>query len=884
MGNESLDKAVQAKFKGKNLSCARQIRKQLGLTDEDKPNEKSLAIKIGELIEQKSPARINWWRTHPNFLKTLCELVGLSEDEILSPPDNLIQFREFPELTPISINDGLEPIWKPHSSNSIERPKTLFEIVANHLTGKSSFLWLCIPPGGGKTLTIQMLQKWYSNEVHACFAKDLTDIECTPANALPFICSIDSSNGNSLKIERKIRTLKSHSNDVVILAPFKNPIIDESLSYLKPSLISEWRERLLGWMDGRIRNSLRPGKWNSEVKERILEWIQKSHLDPFVRTPGELIALCAEFYRDPEQEIFLYERAVNWMNSQFSHNSTMIQKNDLEIYRKSISQLFKNRALCWEKISFKEIFDSLKSENENKDQTAQRYFSLKEMGWLRSAGEGFEVFPSWVSAGILSPEESEKLPDLDFDDAKDWGWAAADHSRSQWIDYFLSEHFLKFDPDKLKKFFDSLDSETLEGFAALETLIFFIGNHSDSWPKNPMKSKKLVNAIPWNQFFENLENYGIPLVGTPFKFPLLGTEGVSSCKRLSAFLKMGWTISLNSEKPEGVEIPEIYRWIFPGWNLEQLRLSEIYPSSGNWWIDSDDLFELSIQLLEKMTNLELPESVDDTPALFIPALLLSEKEWPLPKNILEQQNKSADKFLKRNLSGKDTDFKRKFSQKFWRLLDGSPKTKSSTVAGRISWLSSHHRSLVQTILETLPLEALVQTSKNHGLWEIGTNDPKELSLLPTQTRLGLIQDWILNSPKQASDAFQAEQLLPFLTPEIIEENEFLFDGILEALRTANTMKVYEFAAHIWRIHPEKALNEAERLLKSQETSDNARAWFERAPVSHWSVLAQLIRQNEFTPDWAKLWCQFHLKDAGSAADDLFELMKEISGKEKQIKT
>ncbi len=334
MGQQSFTPIADARSRGhfsSNDSLARQLIAEFpGLRW---PSARSLGTKIGEIDRG---AR-TWWLHRPHFSKALAEHLSLTVSDLgleAAKDDKPFPFSDFPELralklgaeTPCSIADVVD-----------ERGRSCEDFFASWLAGyQGGFVrnpiagisWLEIPRGSGLSLFCAQLEACgrfefrrvnhlYEASLHlsqiaplavqldqSLSRKDLLALATIHQDkALLIVASFpppsDSGGGGDIYTHWEFQTAKGVERKRLLLTsshPFSSGI-----KRLRWQLFDDWQDRLLGWVEARLRSNNVDTLFTAEGLKR---WLRKFEaIQSGSYTPKILLALCRFCHNAPETQL-----------------------------------------------------------------------------------------------------------------------------------------------------------------------------------------------------------------------------------------------------------------------------------------------------------------------------------------------------------------------------------------------------------------------------------------------------------------------------------------------------------------------------------------------------------------------------------------------------
>lgn len=813
--------------------------------------------KLGSLHREGD--RTGWWAKRPRLQQILAELLDLEVDEIFGAPsraDGMV-FREFPALQPLNRDE--QPV-------RTSRSGSVFDLVVAALNREGSRCnWIVAPPGAGKSLAVKLLSARFSREVLALTVVQLRD-------AVPFVGNedrralvVEVEESESVSDLSAASALEQHQNAVVVLAPFRHP--DEGISEWRTSVPEDpprgsngvwtttqwtpdagWIARMLDWVGARLEFHLRDTKF---AAADVIEWLDKT---PWVRraiqTPGELLALCADFDKygtegTPD------ERARRWLGTigvkalPDDAPSTWVTHEAEKSIVAMIEAHALDRSTVMDERSFAGWATVVPPAAHGSELTVGY---LRRAGLLRAAERGVTFFPKWAADALAQRRVTQFVRALKV---AEWGALAGDASRQHLVDGALDG----LSKSQLRSAAEAVvegDTKAV-GFAevaALEALVAALGRRlvADDNDTDTAKLAKRALLLQLGHLVTAKSIGELPL-------PLTRRD------RDEWFLS-GWAISL-AASGETERVSERLRWVLPGWS-EDLLLSEADPNELPWETSSaaEGLRALAPKLVARLSPSSVPWTV---PRLLLPPLFLAEG-WELAFQHLNQIGGRREEVVLIE-EAKKLDPKRRaaLATRLWGIAGEVDRAAHPTpVAVRLTWLQNQYPRLLHFVRENLPASVVEETARNAGTHRISgahvDSVTRALSLLAPDQRAAAVRG-------RLTRAIRFDEMGEIV--RVLDARDL--EMLLDVVRDTDTDVAWAFTKRMWSDRPELAAAEARRAF--EEKLHAAEAWFRNAPRSRLGALIDLAQEARERPMWLREWGLARLPDAGVHSESLFRLMQ-----------
>ena len=144
--------------------------------------------------------------------------------------------------------------------------------------------------------------------------------------------------------------------------------------------------------------------------------------------------------------------------------------------------------------------------------------------------------------------------------------------------------------------------------------------------------------------------------------------------------------------------------------------------------------------------------------------------------------------------------------------------------------------------------------------------------------IAVLTEWLQGADATASETeLDAYAFTPLLTKKLWKtiKTSGEADNISKLLRRMPRNVIGPIARQLWKEDADWAMEEIKTWLSEPTLRDEGlQEWFYVAPREQFGALAEVLKSAEPRPVWTKKWCRVSIGRAGSAAEKLFELMKE----------
>lgn len=893
------------RFDGNASAAARELAKVWRRVDAKAAktvNERSLGTRIGELLAGNAA----WWLKdrRSKLRQAFGDLLDVDVAELFGAtvhPPSALGFPEFPALAPLGRID--EPC-------RLMRGGWLLHAAVAGLFGRDRAprrRWVVAPPGAGKSLTIRYLVARHSNQVRAASVETLEDVVALSSIHAPLVVEVEraSPHGDVAAVAK----INARAHPTVVLSPFAFPEptwsgpgatvsrAESGWEVVAWSLAPGWRARLLAWVDRRVEDTDHDGKVRAADVE---EWLART--DPrgtLFATPGDVLALCAEFDAFGPGHDSLKERAARWARQVAP---TMIPVDAPTTWRASgIDETLSALAhahltanayayghldrVAWQRIDG----TSSRSKSVPEDDGA-RITYLEQAGLLRGGERGLVVYPTWVERGLVMTSSASALARH----ALEWGALAADESRRATIDACL-DALPRSTLMRVARNVAAPAEPSLHATAVVEGLCAALARRCAN-PDLRLTDEDavLVRALLVQQIEYLVVDGSYGKVHHPLTRP-----------DIDEWFATAWTLSLRVSPPAGFARHDL-AWQLPGW-VAELTFDELpahrfpathfagNPSSttpmpglvlasggttfteldvtdglaGVCPADVERVARLSLAVVERIAPASVPATV---PRLLLPALFLSDRGWNLGVEHFKRLHGSwEESFFLAVAETRDADERAKLARRLWELAAREVVPDGAVpIAERVGLLLRQHAGLAAFVLTNLAGPTIREDAARCGTHRrpVGAggyhpSDPHLLLHLPRAGREAALRGWLDGAAARGARFDEARELVPLLDADDV-------DLALELVRSADRFVAAEFTAFVWTTWPERAREEAtiavDRALPSCE------GWFHSAPRAELAFVAGLVTRFVLRPEWIAAWARRRLLDAGPAGEKLFALL------------
>ena len=839
----------------------KKARKEVALAD---TSETALANKIGSLRRQGDST--GWWAARPVLCQLFADLLEVEVQDIFdhSSTTNSVAFPEFPALKALGTDD------LPFRTS---RRGSVFDIVVGALRSEErARAWIRVPAGGGKTLALKLLALRFPDEVATCSVVHLSE---APAHAREnggkhLVVEVDEAE-RSRDLDA-LRALHFHEHGVVVLAPFGNgdAATRGPWSRVEGAPGPGWIERMLDWIQNRLGADPRDTKFD---RDDVLAWfVEHPTVASSVRTPGELLALCADF------DLYgvdgsIGDRAERWldgfMNRGLPEDAPMTWRSQgaADCFRAAVVAHIREQAVALNHRSFAQWTDLVPPRSRPEAQgdipgAAMAISYFRGGGLLRGTASGVSAYPGWAATGIADRWLHQLFKEKG---CASWGALAGDGSRQPLVDGALDRLSLS----SLRALGRRV---TQHGAAAAEDSFAHVAAMEAT-------TAAVARRLASGDAKESDAEVGRTLLQKQIEFlvsgPGIGEHRVPLTRRdRDEWFLTGWAISLTT--PEEVGVPDDLRWLLPGWCTD-LRVGDVQTLQFPWstvdpWGASDAVRALATlvpRVVERLVPQDLPAEL---PRLLVPSFLLSSAWRVEPRHLTALAGSWEETWLAAQADGMDAKQSQSLARRLWELLGGIDGDDISLpVAARLERLRAQHEPLLSVVVEHLPTEVFGETAKvagSHRRYGAGNSyapsDPSVLRLLRAEARTAVVRGWLASDRPQPLRFDEARELAAVLDGEDLEL-------ILDVVRIADRDVAAEFASRLWATVPERALEEARHAFAEDLVS--AEGWFHLAPRQQIGELVAVVEESAAPPSWVGHWALRRLLDAGPHAEALFRMSR-----------
>lgn len=836
--------------------------------------EQALANKIG-MLHSKGDVT-GWWRDRPVLRQLLADLLELEDDEIFRAPVRTLAgtFREFPALPPLERDEA------PYRTS---RAGSVFDLTRAAIASTERRRhWIVVPPGGGKSLAVELLRTRIPGEVNAQTVRRLVEAVALTRNDASRPVVVEVEEPDPASDQSSLRALEIHQASVVVLAPFKHP--DERIREWTPSFPGDtprgwnatwatshgtpdqgWIARMLEWVDTRLGSSARDTKLD---KDDVLAWLN-AHPSVLraVESPGDLLALCADF-DTYGSEGAPHERAERWLRSLGVKSLPEDTPRSWGDYAAAdcVIAMTEAHALDRGTASQERTFKAWSSSvpqasapsSENAPGAEIVVGLLRAAGLLRSDEHGVVVYPKWTAAALAQRRLGQLVKERDV---RTWGAVAGDASRQRLVDDALDGLTLSELRAAGEVLLTNLPPKPLSfaEVSALEALVAALG-------------RRLVGDAPEPRVADLAKRALALQLGHLVSGASIGESRVPTTRReRNAWFLSGWAISLATSGAD-IEVPKDLRWVLPGWSSE-LLLSDAERHEFPWssvqpWGATDAvqaLARLTPKAVQRMAPTNVPK---DVPRLLLPALILADGWKVTHEHLSALAGTWEEMLLATAVNDLDGQRRQSLASLFWQLAsEACASSNAAPVAERLVYLKTRHSPLLRFVVENIPMTVVEDTARTAGTHRrrasgnaYTPSDPGALRHLSSELRAAAVRGRLC-SPVQFDEV---RELV-----EVLEGDDL--DVLLDVVRTADRNVAAEFATRVWRDLPERAEAEARRAFHDRLAA--AEAWLRTAPRARIGAMLEVVEASSDRPQWLRDWALARLLDAGVHAESLFRLMR-----------
>lgn len=799
----------------------------------------SLATKVGDLLRGTK----TWWEKREQLTTIFAEIFGLEATDLLGEKPlskASLQFPEFPDLPPLTSSE--EPCLSGPGDwllRHIFRPPQ-----------QAQHIWITAPMGAGKSMTIKYLAHRQAPSVDAVTLQTLE-------GALPYIFSgrvlvAEVCAADAVADPEAMRRLSHRPVRAIILAPFV-PERRSNWEFRTWAPEKAWRRIFIEWIEDRLDRFRPHGKF---VKEHVLDWIERFDPDgALVATPGDILALCADFDTFGPDAGSFGHRAKRWLENIGTKAAPAAPEGWATL---SVADVYAALA----EADLKAIERRLGGRTQK--QWAQLLPSthalavshLQQASLLRGASDGLRLFPAWVHEGILH----DWLINAAQPDAfEEWGALAADSSRQGLIDTVISRlsdsEFLSL----VRRFVRSEARKSLAWVGAMEAIFASAAARLD---RTEFRLK--TSAIPDWQALGILQVQHLRRTYTNTQL-LPWTRQDAPMK----WIADGWSFSLRVPRPTGFERDDL-QWELPGWwSTPHLNDSSNKIRERMYERQAPDaarrrIFNLGGDFIKLIPGREIPSNV---PTILLPDLFLGwiQDGWKLTSKELDQLNETWEaEELVRRAEALPPQTRTKLADFLWALHVQSgerSQENENNVAACIFRLRSRRTTLAQFIIENISNESLERTIGNHGFWKSSSMGRTQILQLPQERRKFVLELWV-RARDIEHDGMEVSDLVDLAGRDDL-------DFVIDLVNQAELRVAKEIIPLVWSRDVQRGLEEASIAFRHQHQT--AEVWFLSAPRAALKNLVGIVRAGDQDSGWIKKWAFQRAHDGGTAAEDLFQI-------------
>ncbi|MGE3670333.1 MAG: hypothetical protein AB7K71_11770 [Polyangiaceae bacterium] len=780
-----------------------------------------------------------WWKARPKLSQLLADDLGLETSDIFTQADpDSISFLEFPYLPGLQRHEN--PCALPGGG--------VFDLTLGYLENLHGCVWLTVPPGGGKSLCVRLLQREYGSMATAVAAVNLEQAlgPLSPDGRVAVVEIEEPSARDPEALDAFARTTPG----TVVLAPFAPPKLPQGiLTSVAWYPTGNWRERLLHWVEERLERSPRETRFSAD---EVATWLDaQPEVRDAIQTPGDLLALCADFDLHAD-DATPEARAARWLETfgtrmlpvaaqawskRWATNCvrSLVRKDLLDV---SVRLHERTRAQWTALVPAAD--ENTASESSFRSEQVLTW--LEEGGLLRRHGSGCQIYPRWVAEGLANDELFGLLKGADH---QRWGRLASDSSRQKVVDSALDRLSQPQLERLARRVLRDLLPTSLASIAALESVTAAYARRISAETDISDKAAELAGDLLTQQL-----KHLLPPDTNDLRKPITRRDR-------DEWYATGWALSLNSTKRA---VPSDLVWVLPGWakKLDARRAPNQFPSS----LMSPARARPSVRRLVDLTNALLDrvevDSPESLPRVCTPARLVRKDHSVQLEDLQSLAGTWEQGYLLEQLASMGEDAWRSFSNRCWAATPSG-----ASLIERLQALDFANPTLAPAIARQIDAQLIREATRSGGLLHHGHDDEVRLFwLLPPESRAAAVEGWFDRSRDAPVHFVEARAVADALN------TDELF-GVLDRLRATQPDIVSEFAYRLWREAPEVALEEAADCLNAGWV--HAEKWFRAVTDASVQQLAGALLAAKQRPPWAQDWALKNLLKAGIHADALFEI-------------
>ncbi|WP_437905329.1 hypothetical protein WME95_44695 [Sorangium sp. So ce327] len=834
-----------------------------------------LANKIRDLMSGKNEG---WWAKRTLLLELIAADLGYELAELLGGPlalKHALVFPEAPSLKPLGAQD--EPC-------RLGRSGWLLHQAVAELGGPDTQRWLLAPPGAGKTLVLRYLKQRHDREFSVVAAPTLEAATESVSSQLPLVVEIEVRDDRS--DPAALQAFARRSTPTVIMAPFVPASSETSNRYFGPGqrrpprsflhgalpgwriveaeLPAGWRERMIHWVDGRLEESAGDSKFD---EQELLTWLAERDPDEvLIKTPGDLLALCAEVHLHGVDDADLREMAERWTSRVLAQPAA--EASDARVWCRRVgAETFRRLARArvmgsvpldrgltpraWEDV----VPAASTPGSADGCGAGVAVAHLRELGLLRGAEDGaLQLYPRWVMAG----HAIEGVRDaLEAESVESWGRLPVDASRRWIVDASLDGLSLAGFCTVVKEVLRHAEErDTLAVAGAIETVFSAAARRLAECaarlkPRERERWQRLAELQA--RFLLLDQSYGErPLPITRY--------------HIDEWIADAWTFSLRLPCPPSWPEDRLVRE-FPGW-ASSLRVEQLDTMDLPWTHDRGEyggpevsraarrVAEMASEILRRCVDKESPEKLS---TILVPGLIevAPEKKWMVrPEHVRALRGSWEQSFLVERLGA--TPRRDVMVERLW----SGAVALAGDVASAIEEMTPGHAELLGFLLDHVPEPLFDETLAQRGF----KTSAKAFARLPPRLRRTALLRWARPSTGRPPSFADAREMTAAFTHDDL-------DVLLELTTDTEANLAAELAIVVWRLSPQRAREET--ALAVQHHRPSAKSWFWAAPRSETPRLAVLAGELDENAAWLLRWARARLADGGDEADSLYRIVRAL---------